>query len=184
MFKFLVQSYGRLLIFGLGLLAGIQVPSFINQYEQRVDAHFREVSENISDFQRTADELFAGDLDALINYYRISDDPVFTRDAASIENIVVRYRRLAVEQSRMAGSEVAVAWHILVGADEEMLAETLEQYSYTVPLDLLALQWGIILALLMILSADLGWLGCTKCASVISHRLHGKRHRSEDKVAS
>jgi len=64
------------------------------------------------------------------------------------------------------------------------LAETLEQYSYTVPLDLLALQWGIILALLMILSADLGWLGCTKCASVISHRLHGKRHRSEDKVAS
>jgi hypothetical protein len=70
-------------LFAVGLLLGIQVPSFIDQYQQRIDAHFREVSINITGFQDTADRLFSGDLESLIAYYRKSNDEVFQRDAAS-----------------------------------------------------------------------------------------------------
>jgi len=67
--KNLLQTYSRLLLFAAALLLGIQIPSFIDQYEKRVDAHFQEVSINISGFQNTADLMFGGDLQQLIAYY-------------------------------------------------------------------------------------------------------------------
>ena len=80
----LLKTYSRLLIFGFGLLLGIQVPNFVDQYSRRIDAHYQEVSENISGFQSTADLLFSGDLEELIRYYRQSNDAVFESDAQSI----------------------------------------------------------------------------------------------------
>ena len=53
-------------VIGFGLLLGIQVPNFVDQYSRRIDAHYQEVSENISGFQSTADLLFSGDLEELI----------------------------------------------------------------------------------------------------------------------
>ena len=60
------RAYSRLAVFAVGILLGIQVPSFVEQYNQRIDAHFREVNINLSGFQDTADRLFDGDLEALI----------------------------------------------------------------------------------------------------------------------
>ena len=124
-----------MLIFAAGLLLGIQVPAFIDQYQQRVDAHFREVSANISGFQATADAFFEGDLDALVSYYRHSDDAVFSHDADSVNNVVQRFRRLSAEQQAMQAGRLAVALHVLFAADSELRSEALAQYSYTVPLN-------------------------------------------------
>jgi len=65
----LLKAYSRFAIFATGILIGIQVPSFVDQYAKRIDAHYQEVSINISGFQKTADSLFDGDLEALITYY-------------------------------------------------------------------------------------------------------------------
>jgi len=73
----LLKTYSRLLIFGFGLLLGIQVPNFVDQYRRRIDAHYPEVSENISGFQSTSDLLFLCDLEDLIRYYRQSNAAVF-----------------------------------------------------------------------------------------------------------
>ena len=45
------RAYSRLAVFAVGILLGIQVPSFVEQYNQRIDAHFREVNINISGFK-------------------------------------------------------------------------------------------------------------------------------------
>ncbi|MBS25040.1 MAG: hypothetical protein CMQ28_05295, partial [Gammaproteobacteria bacterium] len=50
-FSSIFRASIRLAIFAVGILFGIQVPSFVKQYDERIDAHFREVSINISGFQ-------------------------------------------------------------------------------------------------------------------------------------
>ena len=164
----------RFLVFGLGILIGIQVPAFVDQYRLRVDAHYREVSANIAGFQRTADAMFSGDLDALVNYYRESGDRVFRSDSESLQTIVNRYRRISSEQEIMQGNLAEAAWHVLVAADGELLEETREQYSYTVPLNSLALQWGAAIAMLVLLLSELCFFGCVKCTHLFRRR--GRSH--------
>ncbi|MDP6415757.1 MAG: DUF2937 family protein, partial [Gammaproteobacteria bacterium] len=151
---------------------------FIDQYQQRIDAHFREVSINISGFQSTADVLFEGDLDALIAYYQASDDEVFQRDAASIRMIVDRYNRLSIEQQAMQDNMVAMAFHVIFTADREFFDETLQQYSYTVPLNSIAIQWGLALAVFITLLIDLTVFACIRCVRWLGHR-QVKSHESK-----
>ena len=170
LFTSLFRAYGRLVLFAVGLLLGIQVPSFMDQYQQRIDAHFREVSINITGFQDTADGLFNGDLELLIAYYRKSNDEVFQRDAASIRLIVDRYNQITTEQTALQGNMAALAWHIAFVSDREFFNEAMEQYSYTVPLNSIAIQWGLALAVLSILAIDLMVFGCTRFFRLFMHR--------------
>jgi hypothetical protein len=173
--KSVIQTYSRLLLFACGLLLGIQVPSFVDQYDKRLDAHFLEVSANIAGFQSTAELMFDGDMEALISYYRSSDDEVFERDAESIRIIIDRFNRISAERLIMQGNLVDVAMHVAFAADREIFDETISQYSCTVPLNLLAVQWGFVLAILLIISIDLCWFGCVKCVHLIGGE--HKRHR-------
>ena len=159
-----------MVLFAVGLLLGIQVPSFIDQYQQRIDAHFREVSINITGFQDTADQLFSGDLESLITYYRESNDEVFQRDADSIRLIVDRYNRITIEQTALQGNMAASAWHIAFVSDREFFNEAMEQYSYTVPLNSIAIQWGLALAVLSTLAIDLMVFGSTRVFRLLMHR--------------
>ncbi|GJM14157.1 MAG: hypothetical protein DHS20C12_25600 [Pseudohongiella sp.] len=171
----LLKTYSRLFIFAGGLLLGIQVPNFVDQYERRIDAHYLEVSANISGFQSTADLLFAGDIQALIAYYQESNDAVFESDAQSIRSIVDRYDRISAERAALSGSALAAALHVILYADDEFIEETFNQYGYTVPLNLSAVEWGLAIALLLTLTIDLGLFGCVKCAGLIGRK--GRKNR-------
>ena len=176
MFLSLFRTSTRLAVFATGLLLGIQVPAFVEQYALRVDAHYNEVTINISGFQRTADELFSGDLQALINYYRNSNDPVFERDAENIAAIAARYDRLGLEQAAMQGSMLAVVWHVVVAGDREILGETRSEYGYNVPLNSAAIMWGLALALLVMLSMDACVFCGKKCVSILHRRPNNHLH--------
>lgn len=166
----LLKTYSRLFIFAAGLLLGIQVPNFVDQYERRIDAHYLEVSANISGFQSTADRLFSGNMEALITYYAESNDLVFESDAQSIRVIVARYSRILNEREALSRNILAAVTHVLLCADAEFIDETFEEYGYTVPLNMLAVGWGIAIALLLTITIDLGAFGCVKCAGLINRR--------------
>lgn len=165
-----IGAYCRLLLFAVALLLGIQVPSFIDQYSKRIDAHFLEVSNNISGFQTTADLMFAGNIEGLIDYYENSADPVFRSDALSIRNIVNRHTRLAAELQFLQEGQLKVFLHLLFSADSEFVNETINDYSYTVPLNTIAIQWGVLLAILFILLTDFCWFGCRYCVGALGRR--------------
>ncbi len=170
MIKSILRAYSRLIIFAVGLLAGIQVPSFVDQYEKRIDAHFREVSANISGFRLTAEFLFEGDMDALVDYYRRSNDEVFQRDGDSIQLIVERYDRISAEMAALNGGSIPAALHVALASDAEFFDETLAQYSYTVPLNLNAVQWGVVLALVLTVLVDLLLFSCAHCVRALRRR--------------
>ena len=145
----MIREYCRLVVFTVGLLIGVQIPAFIDQYEKRVDAHLLEAKENLSGFQKTADKKFSGNVSALIKYYKASKDAVFRSDGDSIDAIYQRYMFLQKEAAALDKSWYSVALHVLGRSGSQFFQETLNDYSYTVPLNKAAILWGVSLAFLL-----------------------------------
>ncbi|AIR89995.1 DUF2937 family protein [Pseudomonas cremoricolorata] len=157
------MSYLRLLLFTVGLLAGIQVPGLINSYSQRVEAHVLESREALNGFKETAERFFNGDLQALVRHYRSSDDPVFNSDANSIESLLIRNQMLENEWQTLQGNWWVRTWHVLVQPDPDLREETLKGYSYQILLVPEAIAWGVGAGLLLSLAVEsllrlIGWL--------------------------
>lgn len=141
------RSYLRLVLFAVGLLAGVQVPGFIDDYAKRVEAHRLESQQSLQGFRDTAQRFFKGDLDALVAHYRVSNDPVMQSDARSVGKLVQRAALLDEEWQAMQGPWYAQAWHLATGGDGELFKETLDAYRYQVLLTPDAITWGVISAL-------------------------------------
>lgn len=143
------RSYLRLALFALGLLVGVQVPGFIDDYGKRVEAHRLEAQEALKGFRSTAKRFFKGDLQALVEHYRTSDDPVMRSDAQSVAVLVERANWLEREWQAMQGPWYAQVWHLATAADRELMEEAVAAYRYQVLLAPEAIAWGIACALLL-----------------------------------
>ncbi|MDD2159370.1 DUF2937 family protein [Pseudomonas sp. MIL19] len=143
------RSYLRLALFALGLLVGVQVPGFIDDYSKRVDAHRIEAEQGLKGFRQTAERFFKGDLVALVGHYQASADPVMRSDAQSLGTLVERSAFLEREAKAMQGAWYAQVWHLTTAADHELMKETLDAYRYQVLLAPEAIAWGIACAMLL-----------------------------------
>ncbi|MFP6851219.1 MAG: DUF2937 family protein [Pseudomonas sp.] len=145
----MLRSYLRLALFALGLLVGVQVPGFIDDYSKRVEAHRIEADLALKGFRDTAQRFFKGDMDALVGHYQASNDPVMRSDAQSVGSLVERSALLERESKAMQGPWYAQVWHLATAADHELLEETAAAYRYQVLLAPEAIAWGIACALLL-----------------------------------
>jgi hypothetical protein len=143
----LLRDYARLLCFAAGLLIGVQIPSFIDQYAKRISAHYLEAKANFAGYQETADKHFGGDVQGLLDHYDASQDAVFREDAKNLRQIHTRLLRLAAEASAMEAGLWKRLWHIAFSANPAVLRETLAEYTYTVPLNPEAIGCGLVLGL-------------------------------------
>ena len=150
----MLRSYLRLALFALGLLIGVQVPGFIDDYGKRVEAHRLESELGLKGFRDTARRFFKADLQALVAHYRVSDDPVMRSDAQSVGELVERSVLLEQEWQAMQGPWYGQVWHLTVAADRAMLEETFAAYRYQVLLAPEAIAWGIASALLLAWSIE------------------------------
>ncbi|MFC3607046.1 DUF2937 family protein [Stutzerimonas tarimensis] len=154
----MIRSYLRLVLFALGLLVGVQVPGFIHSYAQHVEARRLESAEALRGFTLTAQRFFRDDLQALVEYYRASEDPVFRSDAQSVETVVSRYQLLEGEARAMRGPWYRQAWHLATRADHELRREAWRGYGFQVLLRPAAVAWGIACALVFAWFAEGLWL--------------------------
>lgn len=156
----LFGDYFRLAIFASGILLGVQIPGFIDQYEKRVDAHLIEAKEALFGFQNTADRYFNGDLHKLISHYRKSQDKVFVDDANNIEFIANRVEILQHYQQSLSADFVGQVKYLIFSGDRDLAKETLDSYSYVVPLQAQSIISGTLIAIAFIFIVDfLGFLG-------------------------
>jgi hypothetical protein len=149
-----LRAYLRLVLFALGLLGGVQVPGFVDQYAKRVSAHYVEATKSIAGFQRTADQYFGGSIDALIAHHEASSDAVFKDEARAVVAIYVRLKNLTVEFDAMNGPLLSRFLHVAFRPDKEILGETIAAYSYTVPLNEEAIVCGLVAGLLLALLVE------------------------------
>ena len=145
----MLLSYLRLVLFAAGLLIGVQVPGFINDYAKRVEAHLIEAQTGLRGFQGTAEQFFKGDLQALVAHYRASDDPVFRSDADSLSTLLVRQLALDKQFQAMQGPWYIRFLQVVLAADPDIRKETWNGYSYQILLTPEAMIWGMSGALLL-----------------------------------
>ncbi|CAN5244577.1 DUF2937 family protein [soil metagenome] len=129
------------------VLVGVQLPNFVDQYRHRLDAHLREVSTNLQGWQNVADRYFKASLQALLDYHAASPDPVFRAEADPLRELMARQARFTAETGAL--NEANLAQQLLYLAsrgDRELLGETRNGYSVTVPLDGRALISGFVTA--------------------------------------
>jgi len=145
----MLLSYLRLVLFEAGLLIGVQVPGFINDYAKRVEAHLIEAQTGLRGFQGTAEQFFKGDLQALVAHYRASDDPVFRSDADSLSTLLNRQIALDKQFQAMQGPWYIRFLQVVLAADPDIRKETWNGYSYQILLTPEAMIWGMSGALLL-----------------------------------
>jgi hypothetical protein len=141
----MLAGYLRLIVFAVGLLVGIQLPGFVDQYVKRVSAHQSEAATAFSGFQQTADRYFGGDVPALIAHHAADADSAFKDEAADIRALYERLTALNAELAALRGSLPSQLFHVLFHPNPEILLETRAEYSYTVPLSPSAVVCGVIL---------------------------------------
>ena len=162
MFLRLFKDYARLIIFAAGLLIGVQVPNFMDQYAKRISAHYLEAKSNFSGYQNTADKHFGGSVDSLLDYYESSNDTVFQADAKNIRHIYSRIQKFAAELKALDASLLRKIFHVAFHSDKEVFEETYSEYSYTVPLNQEAIVCGLILGLTSSLAFEFLFFGIIK----------------------
>ncbi len=151
----ILRRYLTVIVACIGLLLGLQLPSFVDQYEKRVDAHLREVLANFQPIQDVANKYTGGSIEQLIEMHRRSEKKAFQDEGSAIENIYQRKLRFQAEADALKTSLPYKILHVVFDHDREILDETLSQYSYTVPLNQDALTVGAVVAVLMVLALDL-----------------------------
>lgn len=151
----LIRDYARLLIFAAGILIGVQIPNFVDQYAKRISAHYAEAENNFSGYRQTADRNFGGDVAALLEHYAASRDSVFKSDAENVRRIYEREQAFARESNALKASLFKRLFHVAFYADGVVLKETIAEFSYTVPLNADAIVCGLALGLLLSLLFDM-----------------------------
>ena len=151
----LIKEYMRLIIFSIGILIGVQVPNFIDQYAKRISAHYIEAKMNFNGYQQTADKHFGGNIEALLAHYASSTDTVFKDDANNIKQIYKRQQGFFAELKALDSPLFRKIFHVIFYANNEVLKETITAFSYTVPLNNEAIVCGLLLGLILSLIFEL-----------------------------
>jgi hypothetical protein len=150
-----MYRYFLIVVACAALLVGIQVPNFVDQYEQRLDAHFIEAATNLRGFQEIADRYFGGSLDALIEKHEASDDNVFRDEAKPIKEIYLRYLRFKAEKQALDTEHAGKVAHLLAYGDRELLSETYTNYSFAMLLNRTSVLSGLFIVTIVLLAIEL-----------------------------
>lgn len=159
----LIPRMMLLLLAGAALLGGVQIPNFVDQYEKRLDAHFREVQNNLKPFQDIANQFHGGSLDVLIDKHERSTDPTFKAEGAAIRNLQERFLRFEYQLQRLKTHLFGKLQILAVDADRELMKETADQYSFGIMLDRNAVIAGFVSMAVVVLCFEwiamlLGWM--------------------------
>ncbi len=150
-----IYRYLLIVVACISLLIGLQVPSFVDQYQKRVDAHLREVNINLQPFIEIASKYFDGDMEKLLALHRNSEALPFKEEGKAIEQMLQRKTHFEAELSALNTALPQRALHVLLHSDAQLHEEALAQYSYTVLLNQDALLFGAGAALVSLLLVEL-----------------------------
>lgn len=148
-------SYLRLLLFILGLLFGVQVFGFIDDYVKCVDVYCLEVVQNIQGFQQIVGQFFNGSLEELVRYYCSNSDLVFQCDGENFDCLMCCVCMFDVEWQVMQGFWYVCVWYMLCVLNYELLMEIYVSYSYQVLFKFEVIVWGLGCVLLVVWIVEL-----------------------------
>ncbi len=149
-----VKRYLLQFVFVLSLLVGLQIPNFLNTYQQRLDGHYLEAKSQLVEYQKLADLYFASDLQALIDKHKASDDKLFVDEAKVIERLVGRIDFLA-HQKTVFEQGMWEQFLLLSGqVNSPLFVEARRNYQAEVVLNQKTITVGMIIAFVLTLLSE------------------------------
>lgn len=148
-------DYLRLLLFMAAVLVGVQLPGFVQQYENALQAHLAEARLSLAPFVRDAQIHTGGSLQALIARYQQNADMAVRAGGSNIQALAERVSYLEQRLDKLSGNPLQRAWHSLIRPDKPLFNEVRRQYDYQVPLDLAAIGWGLVVGLIVMVLLDI-----------------------------
>ncbi|MHC4871549.1 MAG: DUF2937 family protein [Planctomycetota bacterium] len=150
-----IFEYIRLALFLTGVLVGVQIPAFVDQYKKSVNAHLIEAEKSLGQFQADADKHFDGSIEKLIKHYLEKKDEVVKDGGKSITRIYVRVEELKLHQKTLEEAVLNGAFYVMFASDKEIASEVWQKFTFTVPLTAYAIGWGITFGIMMAMLGDL-----------------------------
>ncbi|WP_185968089.1 DUF2937 family protein [Thalassotalea sp. PS06] len=151
MFRFIASIFDRI-IFTLTFILGMQVPAFINAYRQRLSGHVEEAQIQLLNFQSIADKYHQGDLTQLLSAYRASTDPGVNASAELVLNLIDRIAQLKSHLGKLTeGEYIQQLYYFFIDMDSNIAKATLNDYQFSLPIELSAMATGLVVALLVTL---------------------------------
>lgn len=136
------------LVFSGLLLARMQLPNFVLQYQQVVTSHFIEIKNQLHQYQRIADRYYNGDIQALVQEHRQNTVTAIRAEAGIINQLAQRHEYLLQQVTELKNKPLyKQLWFLSSQTDSEMIREVLNGYIWTVPLTPQAIISGLTLAL-------------------------------------
>lgn len=159
----MLYRYFLIAIACAAILVGIQIPNFVDQYEQRLDAHLVEVTTNLRGFQEIADRHHGGSFEALLREHEASTSPTFRDEAKPLREMLARRQAFLHEQQALNTHLAGQALHIFFNGHPELVRETQAGYGYNIPLTEDAVVAGALFAAALVLLTEilaqlLAWL--------------------------
>lgn len=142
-------EYIRLVLFVGGVLLGIQVPGFVDQYGQRLEAHALESTRSLSDFQKDADRYFDGSIEKLVTHYQKNPDQVVQQGGSNINTLYQRQQTLQAAYRAFTANWWSPYIQTLFSPVADIRAQAIESYDFSVMLNSHAIVAGLIAGLLL-----------------------------------
>lgn len=142
----MLQRYSLKLIFALTLLIGLQFPHFLTQYETRLDAHYLESKMQLNQYQKLADFLFAGDLNALVEKHKNSNVELFKAETVIIEKLINRADFLEKQKINLQGTMFTRFVFLTTQINKPLFIETQDNYQANIVLNKQSIIVGLIVA--------------------------------------
>jgi hypothetical protein len=134
--------------FTVTFIIGVQLPEFIQQYQQRLTGHLGEAQSQLDQFTIIAQQHFDGSLVAMITSYKDNNEPSIISTGELIEHLSLRVDYLSshlaqITQADYLHSVYQFIWHL----DQQIASGTAEHFSMAIPLELNAIATGGTLAI-------------------------------------
>lgn len=145
-----ILDYLKLAVLILGLLIGVQIPGFVDQYGKNLDARVSESSHSIAEFKKDADKYFDGDIQQLLTHYQSKTDPVIISGGESIGALVSRNEYLLKAQKEFSQSFSSAYIHVFASPVTVVRDDVWSHYTYVVVLNRDAIFISIIVGIIFL----------------------------------
>lgn len=165
-----ISDYLKLAIFVVGILVGVQIPGFVDQYGKNLNSRVSESTNSVAAFQGDANKYFAGDLNRLVKHYGSKSDPVIVSGGESIGALVARNQLLTKAQQSYSESAYSPYVQVFLNPIEEIRNEVWNNYTYQIVLNGSAIVIAIAAGLVALGLSDLLFYLLARLAQRLTNR--------------
>jgi hypothetical protein len=150
-----VLEYSKIVVLLLGLLVGVQIPGFVDEYRLILESRALESSLGLAEFRNDAERFFDGDLDRLVAYYESREDEIIVAGGQSIRALVDRNLMLTNGLIQFNASLAQAYYQVFLSPLIEVQEQLRDSYQYSVALNSVSIGSGIGLGLLCLILFEL-----------------------------